>query len=187
MDRKQFMKELSERLKRLPQEEKEEALNYYEEYFDEAGLENEAATIAALGSPTMVASKIIGEFAIKDVKKEKRQGTNPLWIALLAALALPLGAPLMITAIVLILALGLVVFSLVLVGISVTGAGVVALFVGFWSFTYGFATGLFYLGMGMVVMAIGLALAGAINLLLSLLYRFMQQGLGKVLIRRGNQ
>jgi uncharacterized membrane protein len=64
------MEELRKRLKRLPPDEIESAINYYQEYFDDAGAQNESQTVATLGKPSVVASKIIGEYAINDAAKE---------------------------------------------------------------------------------------------------------------------
>mgnify|MGYP007010212161 CR=1 FL=1 len=41
MNRKQFMEELRQLLTGISEEERVEALQYYEDYFDDAGAENE--------------------------------------------------------------------------------------------------------------------------------------------------
>ena len=51
MNRLEFMKQLARLLDDLPREEKIEILKYYNGYFDDAGVENEAEIIAQLGSP----------------------------------------------------------------------------------------------------------------------------------------
>ena len=61
MNRMQFMQRLSQLLKDLPDEERFDALKYYNNYFDDAGEENEAQIIAELGSPEAVATVIKGE------------------------------------------------------------------------------------------------------------------------------
>lgn len=58
MNRKIFMERLRELLKDIPAEEREEALTYYESYFDEAGAENEEKVIRELESPQKVAETI---------------------------------------------------------------------------------------------------------------------------------
>lgn len=58
MSRVEFMNQLKNLLWDIPECEREEALNYYEDYFDDAGVENEAQVIAALGSPEKVAATI---------------------------------------------------------------------------------------------------------------------------------
>lgn len=58
MNRKEFLKELAFLLQDIDDDEREEALEYYEAYFDEAGIENEQQIIADLGSPERVAAII---------------------------------------------------------------------------------------------------------------------------------
>ena len=48
MDRAQFMKQLERLLSDISEAEKQEALAYYNSYFDEAGPENEASVIREL-------------------------------------------------------------------------------------------------------------------------------------------
>lgn len=58
MNRAEFMEKLKNLLADIPEGEREEALNYYEDYFDDAGVENEQQVIASLGSPEKVAAII---------------------------------------------------------------------------------------------------------------------------------
>ena len=58
MNRVEFMTELASLLQDVPVEERREAMRYYNDYFDEAGKENEAQAISDLGSPVKVAEKI---------------------------------------------------------------------------------------------------------------------------------
>lgn len=61
MRREEFMRELEYLLRDIPVNEKEDALAYYENYFDEAGAENEYKVIQELGSPASVAEKILAD------------------------------------------------------------------------------------------------------------------------------
>ncbi len=58
MSRAEFMEKLRALLADVEEGEREEALNYYEDYFDDAGVENEQQVIEALGSPEKVAMTI---------------------------------------------------------------------------------------------------------------------------------
>ncbi len=58
MDRYEFMWKLKSLLGDIPEQEREEALQYYNDYFEDAGKENEASVIASLGSPEKVAENI---------------------------------------------------------------------------------------------------------------------------------
>lgn len=58
MSRKEFMEELESMLENIQDSEREEALQYYNDYFDEAGPENEEQVIKELGTPAKVAAII---------------------------------------------------------------------------------------------------------------------------------
>lgn len=58
MNRIEFMEELSGLLQDIPEEDRMDALNYYNDYFDDAGAENEKNVIDELESPEKVAAKI---------------------------------------------------------------------------------------------------------------------------------
>lgn len=58
MNRTRFMKELEQLLWDLPYNERREAIQYYNDYFDDAGPENEARVVKELESPEKVARTI---------------------------------------------------------------------------------------------------------------------------------
>ena len=58
MNRAEFMRQLESLLQSIPAAEREEALQYYNDYFDDAGDENEQDVIEALGNPARVAENI---------------------------------------------------------------------------------------------------------------------------------
>jgi len=58
MNRVDFMKQLESLLQNISPAEREEALQYYNEYFNDAGEENEQDVIEALGNPAKVAENI---------------------------------------------------------------------------------------------------------------------------------
>ncbi|MEY8322658.1 DUF1700 domain-containing protein [Lachnospiraceae bacterium 54-11] len=55
MSRWEFMRQLEKLLSDISPNEREEALQYYNDYFNDAGMENEQEVIKALGSPEQVA------------------------------------------------------------------------------------------------------------------------------------
>ena len=71
MTKTEFLSRLAEELKGISAEEREEALNYYSEYLDEAGEENEEAAIEELGGPEKVARIIRANTA------QSAQGAQP--------------------------------------------------------------------------------------------------------------
>ena len=99
MNRTEYMAALRRALSVLPEEERASALRYYEEYFDDAGPENEAKVIADLGAPDKVAAQILADY--RDIaavpqpdgtvpnSKPRRRGINPWLLLVLVLLAIP--------------------------------------------------------------------------------------------------
>ena len=58
MNKKIFLDELHRLLSDLPPEERNQAIKYYEDYFEDAGPENEQAILKELGSPQELADQI---------------------------------------------------------------------------------------------------------------------------------
>lgn len=87
MTKKEYMKKLAYQLRRLPKEDFDKAMDYFEEYFEDAGIENEQKAIEDLGAPEEAASALIldlaQENAVKPPKTMKRR-FSALWIAILA-------------------------------------------------------------------------------------------------------
>ena len=61
MTKKEYIAELNTHLLSLPDEERINAVNFYEEYFEDAGPENEQAVIDELGKPFNLAKSIVCE------------------------------------------------------------------------------------------------------------------------------
>ncbi len=61
MTASEFLQQLEQNLQGLQAEERESAMAYYHEYFEEAGEEHEAEAVQNLGSPQSVAERIIRE------------------------------------------------------------------------------------------------------------------------------
>lgn len=91
MTRQEYMQQLAALLAAMPEAERRDALDYYEEYFDAAGPEKEAQTIQELGSPQNVAEKIwegtgaqFGTPMLDNSMPEQgsRRRKSPVWIVL---------------------------------------------------------------------------------------------------------
>lgn len=102
MTRQEYMQQLAALLAAMPEAERRDALDYYEEYFDAAGPEKEAQTIQELGSPRNVAEKIwegtgaqFGTPMPDNSMPEQgsRRRKSPVWIVL-AILAILIVVPL---------------------------------------------------------------------------------------------
>lgn len=66
MSRKEFMEELQVLLGELPVEEREEAIRYYESYFEEAGTDQEQAVLNELGSAGRIAAQILRDYRMEN-------------------------------------------------------------------------------------------------------------------------
>ena len=64
MTKYEYLAELERLLSALPEQERRDAMNYYEEYFVSAGPEKEAEAIHELGTPQQVARKILEEAGV---------------------------------------------------------------------------------------------------------------------------
>jgi len=85
MNRADFMKNLAELLADMTPAEREEAIQYYNDYFDDAGAENEQSVIASLGTPEQLAKTIkaglfdggsAGEFTEKGFSGYEQRSSN---------------------------------------------------------------------------------------------------------------
>ena len=65
MNRVEFMNELETLLSDVTESEREEAIKYYNDYFDDAGIENESSVINELVSPQKVANTIKEDLGFK--------------------------------------------------------------------------------------------------------------------------
>ncbi len=132
MNKDAYMEALAVQLRRLPREDYERAMEYFEEYFDEAGPENEQQAIEDLGSPEVAARQILMDMAVKSAEnpqKSVKRGLNAVWVGILGVFAAPIGLPLALAAVIVVLALLfaalVVVFSIVLVAVVMAVTSVV--------------------------------------------------------------
>lgn len=109
MNRREFIEKLRAEISKMPEEEIEAAIEYYEEYFDEAGRENEQEVLEQLGSPKKVAGQIKSQYAIRlfdeDEKPTVKKGISTVWYIIIGICSAPVAIPLAI-------ALGAVAFAL---------------------------------------------------------------------------
>lgn len=66
MNRLEFMTELTTLLQDMPAEEREEALQYYNDYFEDAGMDRENEVIQELESPKRVADMLHADFGVQN-------------------------------------------------------------------------------------------------------------------------
>lgn len=158
MNRAEFLKELDRKLKYIPVEDREDAINYYDEYIGDSGLDENADVTAILGTPKEVASKIIADCTAKYAteqteKKTIKGGAKTAWLVVLGIASLPISLPLAITAIALaltcLIALAAVILAVGLSGFAACIVGVVVIVRAF-----------FIHGIGQVLITVGTGLLG---------------------------
>lgn len=96
MTRTEYLEQLDNHLRKLPKTDYEEAMDYFREYFDEAGEENEAMVMAELGTPREAARELIHNLLDRrmgDDKYPARSKTQVIWLVILAIFAVPIGVP----------------------------------------------------------------------------------------------
>ena len=173
MNRNEYMAALRRALAGLPEEERASALRYYEEYFDDAGPENERKAIDGLGAPEQVAAQILADYreltavplqgrdAGSAAAKPRRRwrGISPWLLIVLVLLAIPVGVPLLLgaaaTVLGLLVAATAVVFAFaVVIPLALLLAG--AMLCGFSFALWGApASAVTTLGCGLALLALG--------------------------------
>lgn len=96
MNKELYMEELRKRLKRLPREDFERAIEYYEEYFADAGADHEQQAITDLGTPEEAANALICELAKENAQapvENVKGGVKAVWVGILAVCAAPMALP----------------------------------------------------------------------------------------------
>lgn len=155
MTKDEYLSILRKELQALPHDEQTEAMNYYRNYFEDAGDENTASVIEELGAPEKLGAYIRSNFACvpgkspyarekgegagEDRKKrviaDKANGINMLLLILLLTFTFPIWGPI-------VLGLFAAAFGIIAAIIAVMFAGVIA------------AAALFVAGIAVVVVGI---------------------------------
>jgi len=163
MKRTEYLEQLDKYLKRLPHEDYVEAMDYFTEYFDEAGPENEVQVIENLGSPKEAANEIIHNILgkhLSDDEKTPCKRAQIAWIAILAVLASPIAFPLALfifAASVTVIAIGFAAIATVIaISLAAFPAGVMIIYGGFTYLSTSISATILAIGLGLL--AIGLAL-----------------------------
>lgn len=161
MNKENFIRGLEHKIRRLPMDEVRNIIAYYEDYFADAD-KPEEEVIRELGNPSTIASQILSDYAFNDdfVQHRRESGKNKVVLTILAVFAAPIALPLGIAALALLFALGIVIFALVMSFVVVAAAfglsGIAILVAGIMVVFQGTATAIFYMGIGIVLIGIGI-------------------------------
>ena len=184
MNRIEYMTKLASLLQDIPEEERKDAMKYYNDYFDEAGEENEEQVIREFGTPEEVAENIKADLKGKteDINDNQQHQTQKheqsseyqyempekkkndrIWkIILIIILAIIIG-PVLLPLVGGILAAGLAivltvivgVIALVIAGVAVAIAGIALVISGILVLLPQTAAGLALIGSGLMILVIG--------------------------------
>ena len=127
MTRTEYLTQLELYLKKLPQADRIEAMDYFKELFDDAGPEGEEELIASLGSPKEAAHDILTTLLDKKINEENSNKNNRqvLQIAIIALLAAPIGIPVGIGLLMAIIGIFIAAVSVLLAFFAVSAAGLI--------------------------------------------------------------
>lgn len=158
MTRTEYIAKLTKYLRKLPQKDYEETLEYFMEYFEESGPENEARVIAELGTPKEAAHEVISRLLEEKIVEDKsslRNKTTILWITILAVLASPVALPILLCFLAMIMTLLMIIFVVIVTALALTFAllisGVYTFFTSFSLLSVSLASTLFGGGLGLLM------------------------------------
>lgn len=165
VNQKEYMQVLSNYLKKLPAPEREDVLLFYQEFFEEAGIEREQEVIKNLGDPKKLASQIIAQSQMKEISKmpnTAKKGFSSIGVVILTIFASPVALPIVIVVLVALLCILVSIFAVIIslfgsaIGIAVCGLAMVIL-----SFTilpFQISSFVVVLGIGLVCIGLGVLL-----------------------------
>lgn len=177
MNKNEYLRILSERLSSLPHDEYSNIMQYYTEYFEDAGESNEQKVIEELGSPQSLAEKIIHENMDKNIqtnqffsqgmeqqynqnmilsdKKSVNQGLSTGWKVVIAIVTFPIWIGI-------IAAIGGIAFGFSMAAIACIAAGIVTCVAGISVMGASFTTSLLFVGGGFITVAVALGFVMAV-------------------------
>jgi len=195
MTKADYINQLNHKLRAMPDNERRDALEYYDGYLSDA--DDEAAAMAQLGSPGEVAANILVNHATKEPtdgeaeQKANAKGIRIAWMVALAIFALPVGLPLVIT-------LASIAFSLIIsllaIILAVGASGLAFLSVGVAGIVFfpmivlqDAGTALLFLGGGLASLGLGILLVKFTAVLMKgfpMIARFVGRKIGNKIARR---
>lgn len=160
MSKEKFINELRSKLRRLPKEEVDNVIAYYLDYFEDAG-KDEEEVVKELDSPSTIASQILADYAFSpDTEEKKTSSLNKISLIVLSIFAAPIALPLAFAFVMVLFAMLIVVVALIFsfgaVAVALFASGIAAFVAGILVFFQGPATGIFYIGVGLIVIALGI-------------------------------
>lgn len=202
MTRKEYMEQLRKYLKRLPKEDYENAIEYFSEYFDEAGLQKEQQVMKELGEPKEAARELLLNLLQESVENDqdiveekaavqpeaasggkKRSPGKIILLAILVLCASPVSLALLVGVLAVLLAVVItataVIFSLGITSIAATAGGIVTVGFGATLVLKSAAAACMMIGGGFLMAGIGI-LAGVLTIYIC---KWCANGIGRLVNR----
>lgn len=187
MNRQEFLRRLESLLMNIPEHERLDALAYYSDYFDEAGIENEQLVIQELGSPEQVAQSITADagnsgysesFDYEDPSGAYEQSSYPSYTNYQDSEKKSKFKTWQIVLIVILL----IITSPVLIGVV---AGLFGGLLGLLGGLFGILVGIFGSALGLVIGGIALSVAGVLHMIVSPIEGVTSMGVGLLMTAIG--
>ena len=202
MTRKEYMEQLKKYLKRLPKEDYDNAIEYFSEYFDEAGLQKEQQVMKELGEPKEAARELLLNLLQESVENDqdiveekaavqpeaasggkKRSPGKIILLAILVLCASPVSLALLVGVLAVLLAVVItataVIFSLGITSIAATAGGIVTVGFGATLVLKSAAAACMMIGGGFLMAGIGI-LAGVLTIYIC---KWCANGIGRLVNR----
>ena len=165
MTRKEFMNELDYRLRSFPENERIDALNYYEEYFDDAGVGPDDKVPEGMQPIKEIVAQLRSEYidrAAMEKPKSVKNGISAVWIAILGIFAAPIALPILIAVLAIVFAIcvtiAVLLFAGIVSGVAIAGSGIFCVGAALPVFTSSLASGIFTVGIGLMLFGAGILL-----------------------------
>jgi len=192
MTKDDYLKALRANIKNVPADEAANIIQYYSEYFDEAGAENTEKVIEELGPPKQLSARVCADYAIREMEQGKgtksiKKKASNTWLIVLAVIGSPVWFPLaiavaavllalMASAIILLVAFGICAAASILAGVIMICSGFAAAFSSLPTMALFVGSGFISIGGGILSI---IALLGIIKLL-----ELIFIGIAKLCIRK---
>lgn len=202
MTRQEYMEQLKKYLKRLPKEDYENAIEYFSEYFDEAGPQKEQQVMKELGEPKEAARELLLNLLQESVENDqdiveekaavqpeaasggkKRSPGKIILLAILVLCASPVSLALLVGVLAVLLAVVVtataVIFSLGITSIAATAGGIVTVGFGATLVLKSAAAACMMVGGGFLMTGLGI-LAGLLTVYIC---KWCANGIGRLVNR----
>ena len=193
MNRREFLSALITELKNIEPSELQDVLQYYNEYFDEAGIENEAAVIAELGSPKVIAAGIKSNVSIKYLETDEtntKKSLKAVWISIGAVFAAPIALPIALAVVMILFSIvivwGSLLFSLYAVSFSFALTGILLAIISIFLIPTSIPTFLVMFGTSLILVGLAILVVIPTLILTRKSFKWLAIFINRKILKKGN-